>query len=505
MSNEEIVENWVGYIKNHEVVPIIGDGLSMVELPSALNDQQTELIDFSDFLKEAFVGKVSLSEQEFHDNSLDHVLLHTKRPKTSTLIDQNNKGLRSLLGFQTLELLAQISQFDRFISFSNNTLLETALTKYRNQSNSLVSHNFYSHQFESHNKELDHIRELVSSSDINIINMLGKYSKQDLSFAPKQPGLVPFYDDQRYSLLSRLEYNHNSSLVQQDGLHKILIEYLIGKKLLFIGFEYPHWFVYVALRALMPEHSLNDTIMLFVDNSPVTKQRSYHHDFLTERLGAELYKDDHLGRNTHHVFLNEIVEGLKKRNRSKGSISVFLSYSSEDELLMRQLTIRLKKAGVYVWIDRDNIRFGEHIHEQVIKGIEGSTVFVPLISDKLLSYGLAEDAEEEKLLKQSYALHKEWSLVMQGQASHALVPDFFRKYTVAPILVNHRKGISDAVSHVFSRLIKEGDTRDSRNDDFLMQPTNNWGSLKMFDFKELLESDARIDEFILYLKDNSNT
>lgn len=505
MSNEEIVETWAGYIKNQEVIPIIGDGLSMVELPSSLNDKQIELIDFNDFLKKAFIGKVSLSEKEFEDNSLDHVLLHTKRPKTSTLIDQNNKGLRNLLGFETLELLAQVRQFDQFVSFSNNTLLETALSKYRNPNTTIASHNLYLHQFESHERELDRIRESISVSEINIMNMLGKYSKQNPTLSSRETSPVPFYDDQRYSLLSRLEYNHNSSLVQQDGLHKILVDYLIGKKLLFIGFEYPHWFVYMALRALLPEHALNDTVMLFVDNSPMNRQRRYHHDFLTERLGAELYKTDDQEENSHNSFLKQVGDVLKKRDQVKYDVSVFISYTSEDELLMRKLTLRLRKAGVQVWTDRENIRNGDHIDERVMKGIEYSSVFVPLISNRLLFYGYENEKNDGKLLKQSYALHKEWSFVMQGQASHALVPDFFRNYKVAPVLVDQQKGISESVSKVFTKLIKEGDTRDSRNDGFLLNPSNNWGNLKMFDFHGLLNSDTQLEEFIMYLRTNDES
>jgi hypothetical protein len=59
---------------------------------------------------------------------------------------------------------------------------------------------------------------------------------------------------------------------------------------------------------------------------------------------------------------------------------VFLSHSSKDKAVVRELAARLKKDGVRVWLDDEQIKPGDSIPAKIEEGLEHSRVLVLCIS-----------------------------------------------------------------------------------------------------------------------------
>jgi hypothetical protein len=59
---------------------------------------------------------------------------------------------------------------------------------------------------------------------------------------------------------------------------------------------------------------------------------------------------------------------------------VFLSHSSKDKAVVRELAGRLKKDGVRVWLDEEQIKPGDSIPAKIEEGLEHSRVLVLCMS-----------------------------------------------------------------------------------------------------------------------------
>lgn len=59
---------------------------------------------------------------------------------------------------------------------------------------------------------------------------------------------------------------------------------------------------------------------------------------------------------------------------------VFLSRSSKDKAVVRELAARLKRDGVRVWLDEEQIKPGDSILAKIEEGLEHSRVLVLCMS-----------------------------------------------------------------------------------------------------------------------------
>jgi hypothetical protein len=64
---------------------------------------------------------------------------------------------------------------------------------------------------------------------------------------------------------------------------------------------------------------------------------------------------------------------------------VFLSHSSRDKPVIRQLATDLTAAGVTVWLDEQNIRVGDSIPESIAQGLASSDYFLLALSEHSVS------------------------------------------------------------------------------------------------------------------------
>jgi hypothetical protein len=62
-----------------------------------------------------------------------------------------------------------------------------------------------------------------------------------------------------------------------------------------------------------------------------------------------------------------------------------VSYTSEDLDAAETLSERLKTAGLEVWFDKDNLHPGDDWERSIRRGIEGCSLFLPVLSRQALS------------------------------------------------------------------------------------------------------------------------
>jgi len=64
---------------------------------------------------------------------------------------------------------------------------------------------------------------------------------------------------------------------------------------------------------------------------------------------------------------------------------VFISYAKEDSAIAQKLYDDLKKAGVDLWFDRENLQPGQDWKLEIEKAVKESTFFIALISSRSMA------------------------------------------------------------------------------------------------------------------------
>ena len=105
---------------------------------------------------------------------------------------------------------------------------------------------------------------------------------------------------------------------------------------------------------------------------------------------------------TNVPFVRPKADG---ETNKKFTYDVFLSYSSADKVVVRQLAERLRDDGVRVWFDEWSIEPGQGIFDEVSKGIERSKVLVQMMSSNGFGSKWAQ-MERETILHQDPNNHQ---------------------------------------------------------------------------------------------------
>ena len=91
------------------------------------------------------------------------------------------------------------------------------------------------------------------------------------------------------------------------------------------------------------------------------------------------------------LFAKQLVSKIRRLQRSP---RVFLSYSSLEKPLARQISAALREAGAKVWIDEENLRVGESIIPSIERALGESDAFLVLLAGEknpnvLMELGMA--------------------------------------------------------------------------------------------------------------------
>jgi hypothetical protein len=186
----------------------------------------------------------------------------------------------------------------------------------------------------------------------------------------------------------RLEFLH---ALQDDARQpKLLFDALRDGHLLLIGCRLPDWLARFFLRAAKnePLSSRRETVEYLVDPraardpalktfladfSPATRVVSLEPGVFCAQLRARWEK-------RHPVAAPTDAPTRTATGARLPDGAVFISYSSQDAAAVRGLAQSLDAAGIDVWFDRNELQPGDEWDRRIRRGVEASSLFMPVIS-----------------------------------------------------------------------------------------------------------------------------
>jgi hypothetical protein len=363
--DEYVWEDLLNFIEENRVIPIIGPELLQVETDTG----QRPLYDWvaQELAERLRIDTTHLPPQYTLN---DVVCCAPRREEAYARL----RGIFKDAVFapsQSLRQLAQITDFNLYITTTFDSLLETALNEERFKGQPGVESYAY-----APNRVVDLPVEHEQLRQPVIYHLLGK-----LSAAPT----YVISDDDMLEFVCALQSEH---LVPEKLFHA-----LEQNHLLFIGSNFSDWLARIFLRmvkrrrlsdprdvgeVLADTHSIaNERLMGFLQQVSV-RTRVYAG---AEKFVAEL----------HCRWKARQREGLPTAapipcpplippEREMPDKAVFISYAREDLAAVGRLRSGLESAGVKVWFDMDRLEAGDDYNLKIQRNISRCSYFIPIVS-----------------------------------------------------------------------------------------------------------------------------
>ncbi len=367
--DDDAWDDLLNFIEERRVIPILGP-----ELLKVSTDSGPRLL--YDWIAEKLASKLSVDTDRLpHPYTLNDVVCWflTSRGRREEAYTRLRTLLRETQFEPPLALkhLAQVTDFDLFVTTTFDSLLEQAVNNER---------------------------------------FGGQSSTEVIAYAPNRVADLPTERErlQRpviYHLLGRLSASPTYVISDEDLLEFICAlqsEHLAPEKLfnelehnhlLFIGSNFSNWLARLFLRmakrrrlsdprdvgeVLADDHSVNnDRLMAFLQQVSV-RTRVY--------LGAEGFVEELHRRWTARRKLAPVIElaaqpqRFPPPEREMPDNAVFVSYAREDLAAVQRLRQGLEAAGVTVWFDLDRLEVGDDYDRKIQRNIARCSYFIPVIS-----------------------------------------------------------------------------------------------------------------------------
>ena len=366
--DDDAWEDLLNFIEERRVIPIIGPELQKVE-----TEDGPRLL--YDWVAEKLAGKLGVDTAQL--------------PKPYTLNDvvcwflasrgrreEAYTRLRSLFREANfapplaLRQLAQITDFDLFVTTTFDPLLEQAVNQERfggAQSTEVIAY--------APNRVADLPSEREKLQLPVIYHLLGRLSAS--------PTYV-ISDEDTLEFICALQSEH---LTPEKLFHE-----LEHNHLLFIGSSFTNWLARLFLRmakrrrlsdprdvgeVLADNHSVSDGRLMGFLQQVSVRTRVYS--------GAEKFVDElHRRWMTRHKP-GEVVElNLPQRflppEREMPDNAVFISYAREDLPAVQKLKAGLDAAGIKTWFDLDRLEGGDDYDRKIQRNIARCSYFIPVVS-----------------------------------------------------------------------------------------------------------------------------
>ncbi|MGE5342018.1 MAG: toll/interleukin-1 receptor domain-containing protein [Candidatus Omnitrophota bacterium] len=368
--------NWESFIDNltaGQIVPVIGNDLILMKdennIPAPLYDHIAR--ELTRRLDVPYTGQDIGELATLHSNA--NIMA------TSGAIFKKMNDNRFYL--DSLNKLAEITDFKFFISTTWDDLLVKSLRKARNLKDNQLRVINYSLQKYSDIPSDDE----EDDSAVTVFNVLGSFGNV----------LKPAVDEEEM-----LENFLSLSNKYQNPLADYLMKRIQNKILLFIGCNFPDWLMRFIIRIITGERyrdrSHNDYI-IWNELNKFTKL----HTFLIQHKKI-IFAPSEAPIGSIRLFIDELhqrwLDALKNQPiQYQGT--VFLSYNHPDRETAKELKKLLRAAGIRnVWFDIDDLNVGEH-RINIENEIKKCDIFIPLISNHSLTH------------TDSYVRTVEWALI----------------------------------------------------------------------------------------------
>src|SRR4249919_1948845 len=367
--DEDAWDDLLNYIEERRVIPIIGPDLLRVQTDRGLRP-------LYEWLAEKLAARLSVDvaglPQPLTLNDVMCCFLgqHGRREEAYT-------RLRSILreaAFQpplALRRLAQITDFDLFVTTTFDPLLEQAINAERfggAQSTEVIAY--------APNRVADLTTEREAFQRPVVYHLLGRLSAS--------PTYV-ISDEDTLEFICALQSEH---LTPEKLFHE-----LEHNHLLFIGSNFTNWLARLFLR-MAKRHRLSDPRdvgEVLADNHSGTDQRLLA--FLQQvsvrtRIysGAEKFVDELHRRWKTRRGPGEVIElGAAPQRflppeREMPYNAVFISYAREDLAAVQKLKAGLDAAGVTTWFDLERLEGGDDYDRKIQRNVARCSYFIPIVS-----------------------------------------------------------------------------------------------------------------------------
>ena len=366
--DDDAWDDLLNFIEEKRVIPIIGPELLKVD-----TDTGPRLL--YDWLADKLAVKLNVDTQHLpqpyslNDVVCWHVASHGRREEAYT-------RLRSILREATfappvaLKQLAQITDFDLFVSTTFDGYLEQAINAERfdgAQSTEVISY--------APNRVADLTTEREQITRPTVYHLLGRVSAS--------PTYV-ISDEDTLEFVCALQSEH---LTPEKLFHELETNHL-----LLIGSNFSNWLVRLFLRmakrrrlsdprdvgeVLADDHSGSDErLMAFLQQVSLrTRVYTGAEDFVAElhrRWMARNGKSNVVAIDAPARFLPPAVEMPEH--------AVFVSYAREDLPAVQRLKAALDAADIKVWFDMERLESGDDYDRKIRKNIARCAYFIPIVS-----------------------------------------------------------------------------------------------------------------------------
>jgi hypothetical protein len=367
--DDDAWDDLLNFIEERRVIPIIGPELLKVET-------ETGPRLLYDWIAEKLAGKLSVDTARLpQPYTLNDVVCwflssHGRREEAYTRV-------RSILRDANfapplaLRQLAQITDFDLFVTTTFDPLLEQAINGERfqgAQSTEVIAY--------TPNRVTDLPSEREKLQRPVIYHLLGRLSAS--------PTYV-ISDEDTLEFVCALQSEH---LTPEKLFHE-----LEHNHLLFIGSNFTNWLARLFLRmakrhrlsdprdvgeVLADNHSGSDgRLMAFLQQVSV-RTRIYS--------GAEKFVDElHRRWTTRHRPAEVLAFGASPQRflppeREMPDNAVFISYAREDLAAVQKMKAGLDAAGIKTWFDLERLEGGDDYDRKIQRNIARCSYFIPVVS-----------------------------------------------------------------------------------------------------------------------------
>ncbi len=366
--DEDAWDDLLNYIEERRVIPIIGPELLEV-------DTETGPRLLYDWIAEKLAGKLNLDVAELpqpytlNDVVCWYLAARGRREEAYTRI-------RSILrdaDFATpkaLRQLAQITDFDLYVTTTFDPLLEQAMNAERfggTQTTDVVAY--------SPNRVADLPDERDRLQRPVVYHLLGRLSAS--------PTYV-ISDEDMLEFICALQSEH---LTPERLFHE-----LEHNHLLFIGSSFTNWLARLFLRmakrqrlsdprdvgeVLADSHSAADARLLRFLQQVSVRTRIYSG---AAGFVDELHRRWTLRRGSGTVVPLTAPQRFLPPEREMPENAVFISYARDDLPAVQRLKAALDVAGLTTWFDMDRLEGGDDYDRKIQRNIARCAFFVPIVS-----------------------------------------------------------------------------------------------------------------------------
>lgn len=360
-------ESFLSFVEDGDVIPVIGNELSLVKKEGGTAVSLSRYIT-TELGRE--YGETDVDGQNLHELALKH------KDKNFYLkaLSIYKKIEPDCLVTEPMKKLAGIIDFKYYISACVDDLLVNAIREVRNYKGNelkIINHSLEPPRAKDHNAEEE-------EPQVTVLNLLGTEKAQTT-------------DSPKLSTIDEEELLEHFFSIATKKIHSKdiadFIEKMKEKVLLFIGCDFPDWFMRFIIRVLADERFTNKIVYNYIvpeqpDLCPKLRQ------FLEHFKENIVVMDDARAGNVA-AFVNELYKRWVKHINKipiKYEGTVFLSYNHRDRDKVAYFKKHLRARGIKdVWFDVEKLKSGEH-RPEIEKEITACKVFIPMISNNCLEH-----------------------------------------------------------------------------------------------------------------------